>query len=63
MARAARLVWADDLSTAVPIVNASLRYAPPGNGGWLLPLEPLLGVRHARDAWTPALAMLHLRAR
>jgi hypothetical protein len=59
IAHAARLVWAAD----VPIVTAALSCAPPGNGGWLLPIEPLLGVRQARDAWTPALAALHLRAR
>jgi tetratricopeptide (TPR) repeat protein len=63
VAHAARLVWAGDLSGAVPIVTAALGAAPPGNGGWLLPIEPLLGVRHARDAWAPALAALHLRAR
>ncbi len=63
MAHAARLVWAGDVPGAVLIVTAALGAAPPGNGGWLLPIEPLLGVRQARDAWTPALAALHLRAR
>lgn len=63
VAHAARLVWANDLSGAVPIVTAALGAAPSGNGGWLVPIEPLLGVRHARDAWAPALAALHLRAR
>lgn len=63
MARAARLAGAGDLSGAVASVTAALAAAPPGNGGWLLPIEPLLGVRHARNAWAPALAALHVRAR
>ena len=63
MARAARRVHANGVSHAVPIVSAALAAALPGNGGWLLPVEPLLGVCHARDAWAPALAVLHLRAR
>jgi hypothetical protein len=62
MARAARLVHANDVSHGVPIVSAALAAALPGNCGWLLPVEPLVGVRHARDAWAPALAVLHLRA-
>ena len=63
MARAARLVHANDTSNAVPVVCAALAAAPPGNGGWLLAIEPLLRVAHAPDAWAPALAVLHLRAR
>lgn len=63
MAGAARLMHAGDVAKAVPIVSAALAAAPPGNGGWLLAVEPLLGVRHAPDAWAPALAVLHLRAR
>jgi hypothetical protein len=63
MARAARLAWTGDVPGAVRIITAALGAAPPGNGSWLLPIEPLLGVRHARDAWAPALAALHLRAR
>ena len=63
MAHAARLVWTGDVPGAVLILTAALSCAPPGNGGWLLPIEPLLGVRQARGVWTPALAALHLRAR
>lgn len=57
------LVHAGGVASAVPIVSAALAAAPSGNGGWLLAVEPLLGVRHALDAWAPALALLHLRAR
>ena len=63
MAHAARLAWAGDVPGAVVIVTGALSCAPPGNGGWLLPIEPLLGVRQAHDAWTAALAALHLRSR
>ena len=63
IARAARLVHANGVSHAVPLVSAALAAAPPGNGGWLLPVEPLLRVGRAHDAWAPALAVLHLRAR
>jgi tetratricopeptide (TPR) repeat protein len=63
VAHAARLAWAGDVPGAARIVTAALGAAPQGNGGWLLPIEPLLGVRQARDGWTAALAALHLRAR
>lgn len=63
IARAARLVHANDVSHAVPVVSSALAAAPAGNGGWLVPVEPLLRVGHAHDAWAPALAVLHLRAR
>ena len=63
VARAARMVHMGNIADAVTTVSAALTAAPPGNGGWLLPVEPLLGVRHGLDAWAPALAVLHLRAR
>lgn len=63
IARAARLVHADRVSDAVPIVSAALTGAPPGNGGCLLAVEPLLRVGHDHDAWAPALTVVHLRAR
>lgn len=63
VAHAARLVWAGDAAGAATVFTAALAAAPPGNAGWLLPIEPLLGVSRSRDVWTPALAALHLRAR
>lgn len=45
------------------IVSAALVAAPAGNGGWLLAVESLLGILLGLDAWAPALAVLHLRAR
>jgi len=47
----------------VPIVSAALVAAPSGNGGWRPAVGSLLGIRHGLDAWAPALAVLHLRAR
>jgi len=44
-------------------VCAALTAAPLGNGGWLLAREPLLRVGHDHNAWAPALAVVHLRAR
>jgi tetratricopeptide (TPR) repeat protein len=63
VAHAARLVWVGDAPAAAAAFTSALAAAPPGNAGWLLPIEPLLGVSRARDVWTPALAALHLRAR
>jgi hypothetical protein len=51
------------VTCAVPIVSAALLAAPSGNGGWLFAVESLLGIRHGLDAWAPALAAPHLRAR
>ena len=62
-ARAAVLASGNDVQGAAELVSAALRSAPPGNAGWLLPIEPLLYIGRARDAWTPALSALHLRAR
>jgi hypothetical protein len=63
VARAARLVHANRVSDAVLTVYAALTAAPPGNGGWLLAVEPLLRVGHDPDVWALALALVHLRAR
>ena len=39
-----------------------LTAAPPGNGGWLLAVEPLLRAGHDPAPLAPALAVMHLRA-
>ena len=62
-ARASRLVRAGHVQRAVHIVSAALTSAPQDNGGWLLPIEPLLRVGRDHQEWAPALAALHLRAR
>src|SRR5262245_36354231 len=40
-----------ELSSAVTSVEQALAAAPAGNAGWLIPIEPLLGVHSRVDAW------------
>ena len=63
MTGAALLVHADDVRGAAAMVHAALEAAPPGNTGWLMPIDPLLRVRENRDDWAPVLELLHMRAR
>jgi tetratricopeptide (TPR) repeat protein len=60
--QAAILVLAGDLQGAMRLVDQALAAAPPGNAGWLLPVEPLLNVAAAREIWSPVLARLRTRA-
>lgn len=62
MAIAALRVSVGDTRAAAQIVADALAVAPPGNAGWLLPIEPLIDVRRDRDPWTPALTLLRERA-
>jgi hypothetical protein len=45
---------------AIAAVDAALAAAPPGNGGWMLPLEPVL--QATGPEWEPVLARLRSRA-
>jgi hypothetical protein len=47
---------------AARVVDEALAAAPPGNAGWLLPLEPLLHVKAQDEVWGPVLARLRSRA-
>ena len=47
---------------AASLVDQALSAAPPGNAGWLLPIEPLLGVDRAHAGWARVLARLQRRA-
>jgi DNA-binding winged helix-turn-helix (wHTH) protein/Flp pilus assembly protein TadD len=47
---------------AAALVNETLASAPPGNAGWLLPVEPLLHVTAHPEVWAPALARVQTRA-
>jgi hypothetical protein len=59
---AALRVAAGDVEGAAHLAQAALAEALPGSAGWVLPIEPLLGVhRHART-WAPVLATLSARA-
>jgi DNA-binding winged helix-turn-helix (wHTH) protein len=53
---------AGDLPVAVSLVEAALATAPPGNTGWLLPIEPQLRVWEEPEAWAGALAIVRERA-
>ena len=60
--QAAVLVMAGDPEDAMRLVEQALTVAPPGNAGWLLPVEPLLNVAASARHWAPALARLRTRA-
>lgn len=62
MFRAAQLVVAGAHPMAARIVEEALADAPPGNAGWLLPIEPLLHVTAHPDVWARALSHLRNRA-
>ncbi|MCC7010124.1 MAG: winged helix-turn-helix domain-containing protein [Acidobacteria bacterium] len=62
IARAALRVAHGDVATAVRLVGAALAAAPPGNAGWLVPIDPLLGAQRDLASWAPVLAALHERA-
>jgi hypothetical protein len=62
MAGAARAALSGAHAEAARMLSDALTDAPPGNGGWLLPVEPLLNVRANPDAWGPALARIKTRA-
>jgi hypothetical protein len=50
------------VADAVNVVDHALTAAPAGNAGWLIPIEPMLGVHLHPDAWAPVLARLRTRA-
>ena len=60
--RAAQLALKGAHADAARLVDEALAGAPPGSAGWLLPIEPLLGVSARPDVWTRALARLRSRA-
>jgi hypothetical protein len=62
LAQAAVLVADGDAPGAARLVAAALASAPAGNAGWLVPVEPLLGVQRARLAWSEVLAVVRTRA-
>jgi tetratricopeptide (TPR) repeat protein len=60
MARAVTLTAAGQRAEAAALLDAALNAAPPGNGGWILAVEPMLRV--GGPEWEPALARLRSRA-
>ena len=59
---AAGHVIAGSHAEAARVVDEALSAAPTSNAAWVLPVEPLLNVGAAREAWAPALARLRARA-
>jgi DNA-binding winged helix-turn-helix (wHTH) protein len=62
MARAAGLVLRDAHDEAARLIDGALAEVPPGNAGWLLPVEPLLNVSSHPDVWSRPLARVRNRA-
>jgi tetratricopeptide (TPR) repeat protein len=62
MARAAILVHAGRVDAAAELCHRALAVSPPGNGGWLLPIDPLLRVARDKTPWTRVLDLLRRRA-
>jgi DNA-binding winged helix-turn-helix (wHTH) protein len=62
IARGIVLVARGEAARAAEIVGAALASAPPGNAGWLIPIEPLLHVRRDEPAWAKVIATLGARA-
>lgn len=62
LAQAALLKAGGHEADAAALGARSLEEAPAGNGGWLLPIDPLLSVQAHKDVWTPALMTLRARA-
>ena len=62
LGHAIALACAGKHSDAARIVDQALAAAPPGNAGWLLPVEPMLQVSSHPDIWASALARLRTRA-
>jgi DNA-binding winged helix-turn-helix (wHTH) protein/cytochrome c-type biogenesis protein CcmH/NrfG len=62
LAKAAALNLRGDGDRAAVLVERELEQAPPGNTGWLLPVEPLLNVVAHPARWSRALARLRVRS-
>lgn len=62
MARAAILVHAGRADAAAELCHRALAASPPGNAGWLLPIDPLLRVSRDKTPWTRVLDLLRRRA-
>jgi DNA-binding winged helix-turn-helix (wHTH) protein len=49
-------------AAAARLVHDALSRTPPGNGGWTVPVDPLLDAAAHPEPWGPVLAMLRNRA-
>jgi tetratricopeptide (TPR) repeat protein len=62
VAKACGLVLRGEPEAAAALVEQALAEAPPGNAGWIIPVEPVLGVATSPSLWAPVLARLRVRA-
>ncbi|MCC7044294.1 MAG: winged helix-turn-helix domain-containing protein [Acidobacteria bacterium] len=62
LAHAARMSYAGDRAGAARLIAAAVRTAPAGSTGWLIPIEPLLGLRESPERFAGALEQLSQRA-
>jgi tetratricopeptide (TPR) repeat protein len=62
MARAAILVHVGRADAGADLCHRALAASPPGNAGWLLPIDPLLRVARDTTPWTRVLDLLRRRA-
>jgi hypothetical protein len=60
IAKAVALTCDGQRGDAAAMLDAAIAAAPPGNGGWILPVEPLLRV--GGPEWEPVLARLRSRS-
>lgn len=60
--RAAALTLEGAIQPAAALVQAALDAAPPGQAGWMVPLDPLLYVQAHPTVWASVLARLRARA-
>jgi hypothetical protein len=47
---------------AARLIHDTLSRIPPGNGGWTVPVDPLLNAAAHPEPWRPVLAILRNRA-
>jgi len=62
IAAAIRLTHEGRAEEAAALIGQQLSGAPPGNAGWLIPIEPLLQVERHQAEWSGVLAALRMRA-
>lgn len=62
-ATAARLVATGDSVAAARVMAAAIAATPPGSAGWIVAIEPTLGVQNASSDWAAVLGVVRDRAR
>ncbi len=63
IAMAARLAVTGDAAGAARVMALAIAAAPPRSAGWILAIEPTLGVLQSPDAWAGAPGVVRDRAR